>query len=95
MVDGGSRILHPRPAANGEFGNRAQCVGEGSSVPHERKCEGTVFAKDIVRALLVVGRQAAENEVVAGQTLVAGNSSAFDNREREARKPTHVELVVS
>ena len=25
----GSRILHPHPAANGEFGNRAQCVGEG------------------------------------------------------------------
>ena len=25
----GSRIVHPHPAANGDFGNRTQCVGEG------------------------------------------------------------------
>ena len=28
LADGGSRIVHPRPDAKGEFGNRAQCVGE-------------------------------------------------------------------
>ena len=47
----------------------------------------------IVRAQLVVGRQVAVGEVVAGQALVAGDSSAFKNREREARRPTHVDLV--
>ena len=29
LADGGSRIVHPQPDANGEFWNRAQCVGEG------------------------------------------------------------------
>ena len=28
-ADGDSRVVHPHPAANGEFGNHAQCVGEG------------------------------------------------------------------
>ena len=29
LADDGSRIVHPHPAVNSEFGNRAQCVGEG------------------------------------------------------------------
>ena len=29
LADGGSRIVYPHPAANSEFGIRAQCVGEG------------------------------------------------------------------
>ena len=51
-----------------------------------------MLAADVARALLVVGRQVAVGEVVAGQTLVAGDPNAFENREREAWKPTHVGL---
>ena len=29
LADGGNRVVHPHRAANGEFGNRVQCVGEG------------------------------------------------------------------
>ena len=54
-----------------------------------------MFADDIVRALLAVGRQAAVGEVVADQGLVVGDPGAFENREREARKPTHMDLVGS
>ena len=54
-----------------------------------------VFMDHIVRAQLVVGRQVAVGEVVAGQALVAGDPGSFENRERGARKPTHVDLVGS
>ena len=54
-----------------------------------------VFVDDIVRALLVVGCLIAVGEVVRGQPLVAGDPGAFENCEREARKPTRVELVGS
>ena len=54
-----------------------------------------MFTDDIVRALLAVGHQVAVSEVVAGQTLSAGDPIPFENREREARKPTHVDLVGS
>ena len=54
-----------------------------------------MFTDDIVRALLAVGRQVAVDEVVAGQALVTGDPGAFENREREARKPTLVDLVGS
>ena len=49
----------------------------------------------IVRAQLVVGRQVAVGEVVAGQALVAVDPGAFENCEREARNPTHVDFVGS
>ena len=58
-------------------------------------CEGMVFTDDVVRALLAVGRQVTVGEVVAGQALVAGDPASFENCEREARKPTHVDLVGS
>ena len=62
---------------------------------HARDCEGMVFTDDIILVLLAVGRQVAVGEVVAGQALVAGDRGAFDNCERETRKPTHVDLVGS
>ena len=94
LANGGSRIVHPRPDANGEVGNRMQCVGEGGvSAFHAENCEGMVLADDIVRPLLTVGRQVAVGDVVAGQSLVIGDPGTFENREREARKPTHVDLV--
>ena len=62
---------------------------------HARNCKGMVLTDDIVRALLVVGREISVAEVVAGQTLVAGEPSASENREREARKPNHADLVGS
>ena len=52
-----------------------------------------MFANDIVRALLAVRRQVAVGEVVEGQALVAGKFSTLENREREARQSTHVDLV--
>ena len=54
-----------------------------------------VFTGDIVRSLLAVGRQVAVGEAIAGQALVAGDPGAFENREREARKPTHGNFVGS
>ena len=52
-----------------------------------------MFTDDNVRALLAVGRQVAVGEVIAGQALVTGYPDAFENREKEARKPAHVDLV--
>ena len=60
---------------------------------HARNCKGMVLTDDIVRALLVVGREISVAEVVAGQTLVAGDPGSFENREREAWKATHMNLV--
>ena len=54
-----------------------------------------VFADDIVRALLAVGHQVTVGKMIADQTLVAKDASAFKNREREARKSAHVDLVGS
>ena len=54
-----------------------------------------MFTDDIVRVLLAVGRQVTVGEVVADQGLVVGDPGAFENREREARTPTHVDLVGS
>ena len=51
------------------------------------------FTDEIVRSLPAVGRQVAVGEVVADQALVAGGPGAFESREREARKPIHVDLV--
>ena len=60
---------------------------------HARNCEGMVFADDIVRALLTVRRQVAVGEVIVGQALVAEDAGAFRNRQREARKSAHVDVV--
>ena len=54
-----------------------------------------MFTDDVVRVLLAVGRQVTIGEVVAGHALVAGDPGAFEKREREAWKPTHVGLVGS
>ena len=76
--------------------NRAHRVGEiDVSAFHARHCENLVLADNIVRVLLAVGRHVAVIEVVTGQTLVAGEPSASENREREARKPNHADLVGS
>ena len=54
-----------------------------------------MFTDDVVRALLAVRRQVAVGEVVAGQALVVGNPSSFENRETDARKSTPVDVVGS
>lgn len=54
-----------------------------------------VLTNEIVRTLLAVGRRVAIGEAIAGQTLAAGNSSAFENRERDARKPAYVDFIGS
>ena len=43
----------------------------------------------MVRALLAVGRQIAAGEVVGGQTLLAGDSGAFESHEKEALEPAY------
>ena len=58
-------------------------------------CEGMLFQDDIVRAMLAVGHQVAVGEMIAGQGLVAEDADAFTNREREARKPAHVDSIGS
>ena len=62
---------------------------------HTRNCEDMVLTNDIARALLAVGRHVAVGDMDPGQTLVAGDSNAFETREKEERKPTHVDLVGS
>ena len=80
LADGGRRLVHPHPAANAKFGDWTQCVGEGGvAAVHASNGEGVVFTNDIVRALLVVRRRVAIGEVVAGPTLVAGDSSTLEN----------------
>lgn len=96
LTNGGCRTVHPRPAAKDEFRDRAQCVGEGGVAPfHASNCDGVVLTNDIIRALQVVCRQIAVGKMVVGQTLMAVDSSALQNRERKPRKPTHVSLVGS
>ena len=67
--------------------------GLSYDVPREKR--EAMFTDDIVLALLAVGRQVTVGEVVEGQALVAGDPGAFENREREARKTAHVDLVWS
>ena len=62
---------------------------------HARDCEGMVFTDDIILVLLAVGRQVAVGEMIAGQALVAEDAGSFKNRQGEARKPAHVDLVGS
>ena len=52
------------------------------------------FANNVVRALLPVGGQVTIGQVVTGQALVSRYSRAFENRQGETRKSTHVNLVV-
>ena len=58
-----------------------------------RNGEGTVFANNIVRALLSVCSQVAIGQMVAGQTLVSRYSDEFENRQGETWKPSHMNLV--
>ena len=96
LADDGHRIVHPRPAANVKFGDWTQSFGKGGvAAVHASNSAGVVFANDIVRALLAVRRQVVVGEVVAGQALVAGDSSALENREREAWQQPHTDLVQS
>ena len=51
LANGVGGVVHPNLATNSVFGDRVQCVGEGSVATfHARNCEGMVFADDIVRA---------------------------------------------
>ena len=52
-----------------------------------------MFENNIVRALLSVCSQFAIGQVVAGQTLASRYSGAFEHRQGETWKPTHVILV--
>ena len=85
LADDGRRIVDPRTAANVKSGGRTQSVGEGGvAAVSAGNSEGVVFANRIVRAVLVVRRQVAISEVVAGHVLVAGVSSTLENGEGEA-----------
>ena len=96
LANGGGSVVHANLATTREFGDRVQCVGEGSVATfHARNCEGMVFADDIVPALLTVGRQVAVGEMITGKALVAEDAGVFNNSEREARKPAHVDFVGS
>ena len=79
------------PTAN--LGTARSAWGRAELRRSTRNCEGMVSTDDIVRALLEVGRQVAVSEMIAGQPLMTEDSGAFKNREREARKPPHVDLV--
>ena len=96
LADGGNHIVQPRPAANGEFWERGAVRRRELSLAfHAIYCGGMGLADDIVRELLTVGREVAVREGGAGQALVASDRGTFETREREARKPTHVDIVGS
>ena len=67
--------------------------GSGVSAVNARNGEGMVFANNDVCALLLICGQVAIGKVVAGQTVVPRYSGAFENRQGETWKPTHVNLV--
>ena len=94
LADGGSRVVHPCPTTYSEFRHRTQRVDEGGvSAVDTRKGEGMVFGNNVVRALKPVCGQVTIGQVVAGQTLVSLYAGAFENRQGETWKPTHVILV--
>ena len=84
---------HNQPTANLGTGRSAS---ERAELRHStRETVRAWCSRAISCALLAVGRQVAVGEVVEGQVLVAGGPGAFENRGREARKRTHVDLVGS
>ena len=84
----------PCPTTHGEFRCRTQSVGKGGvSAVNARNGEGMVFANNVVRALLPVCSQVAVGQVVTGQTLVSRDAGAFENREGDTWKSSHVNLV--
>ena len=94
LADGGGGVVQPSPTTHDELGRRAQRVGKGGvSAVNAGNGEGMVFTDNVVRSLLPVGGQVAISQVVAGQTLMSRYPFAFENRQRKARKPTHVNLV--
>ena len=51
QMEGGRLVVHPRPAANVEFGHWTQSVVDRRvAAVHASNSEGMVFANDIVRA---------------------------------------------
>ena len=50
-------------------------------------------SRTISSALLTVGRQIAVVEMITGKAMVPEDDGAFKKREREARRPAHVDLV--
>ena len=76
--------MHSYPTTHSEFRGRTQRVGDGGvSAVNAGNGEGMVFANNTVRALLSVCSQVAVGQVVAGQTLVSRDSSAFEKNQRE------------
>ena len=86
--------MHSYPTTHSEFRGRTQRVGDGGvSAVNAGNGEGMVFANNTFRALLSVCSKVAIGQVVAGQTLASRDSVVFENRQREAWKSTHVNLV--
>ena len=83
LADAGICVVYQCSTTRGEFGDRAQCVGEGGvSAIYAGRGEGMVFANSIVRALLSACSQIAVGQMVAGQTLASRDSRAFENCQR-------------
>ena len=55
--------------------------------------EGMVFTNIIARMMPSVCSRVVVGQVVTSQTLVSRDSGAFENRQRETWKSTHVNLV--
>ena len=55
--------------------------------------ESGVFANNIVRTLLSLCSEAVVGQAIAGKTPVSRDSGAFENRQRETWRSTHVNLV--
>ena len=52
--------------------------------------EGMVVANNIVRAVLSVCSLVTIDQVLAGHTLASRDYGALENRQREAKKSTHM-----
>ena len=76
------------PTANLDTGRSASTRAEFRRLTRE-----TVFTDNVVRVPLLVCSQVAMGQVVVGQALVSHESGAFENRQSETWKSTHVDLV--
>ena len=68
-----------------------QGVSEGGvSAVNAGQGESMVFVNNIVRAVLSVCSLVTIDQVLAGHTLASRDYGALENRQREAKKSTHM-----
>ena len=87
LSDGGSRVVDPRPIADGERRGSAGDVLDGDvAALYMRDGDSMVFADGAVRALLTAGGKFNVGQWVPVQALVSANVGEVNDGEGEAWK---------